>query len=244
MLRLQFSMRLPQHALMLRIVRRRSQFGSSVCIFWIIDQLIWRAWSILVQNVFIVHLLLLSHGYSCLCFDLRVYTFDSSTFRSPSRWHVLLRMNTSSSLFWLQFPMFIYAPGANGRLHRLLPWKFPSFKVTTFCSLFCFFDNACLKHWYFHSILQVVLSIWFRLRTQRLHVFLLILLMRLMCLHWILQRFTICCSFLFIFVWIFITLQYNLEDFIIPSCSLSNLILCKLLRIMKLRILVLYLNLL
>ena len=203
-----------------------------------------------MQNIFIVNLLLLSHGYSCLSFALRVYTFNSPTFRSPSRRHVLLSVKTSTSLFWIQFPMFIYAPGANGRLHWLLPWKLSSFEISTFCSLFYFFDYTRLEHGYFHSVFQMLLRIWSHLRTKRLHTFLfilnfkLILPLRLMCLNWTLQRFAILSSFLFIFICIFITLQYDFEDFIVPSCCLSNLILRKLLRIMKLRILVLYLNLL
>lgn len=209
-LRLRFALRLPEHALVLRVARRRSQFSSCVCIFWIVAKLILWARSILMQNVFIAHRLLLSHGYSCLCFDLRVNTFDSSTLRSPSRWYVLLSVKTSTTLFWLQFPVFIYAPGANSRLHRLLPWKSLSFKITTFCCLLFFLDYTCLKCRYFHSIFQVVLSIRFHLRTQRLQVFMfilmLILLLRLMRLNWILQRFAICCSSSFIFALIFVAL--------------------------------------
>ena len=233
---------------MLGVVRCRSQLGPSVGVFWIINQLVWRARSILMQNVFVVQLLLLSHRHSCPCFDLWIYTFDSSTFRSASWWHVLLSMRTGATLFWLQFPMFIYASGADSRLHWLLPWKFPSFKITTLCYLFCFFDHTCLKSRYFHSIFQVVLSIRFNRRTQRFQLFILvhifILLFTLMSLHRVLHRFAILSSFLLIFLWIFITLHNNLKNFIIPSCCLSNLILCKLLRIMKLRILVLYFNLL
>ena len=231
-------MGLPQHALMLRVVWRRSQFGSSLCMI----ELVWRAWRILVQSVFIVNLLL-SHGYSRLPLR-RVYTLNPPTFRSPTRRRALVCVQTTSPCFRLQFPVFLYAPGANGGLHRLLPWKLPSFKISACCSLVYFFDCTWLKHRYFHSGFQVLLRL--DLRAKRLHIstFMLTRPRCLMTLNCILKRFAILCSFLFIFAWIFVALQYDFEDFIVPSCRLSYLILGKFLRVMKLRILVLYLNLL
>ena len=239
-------MGLPQHGLMLRVVRSRSQFGTSR-VFWIIDELIWRSWHILVQSVFIVNTLLLCHWYSRL--RLRwVYAFNPPTVRSATRRQVLLPVKTASPCFRLQFPVFLYAPGANGGLHWLLPWKFPSFKISACWRFVYFFDRSWLKNRYFHSIFQVLLFThrFSNLRTKRFHVTILVpaRILRVMCLNCVLQRFAILCSFLFIFAWSFVALQNYFEDFIVPSSCLCNLILREFLRIVKLRILMLYLDLL